>query len=140
MSNSNRSTKGFTLVELLIAIAILAIIMGIAIPSYTNYVLESGRADAKNLLMQASQTMERCFTRYSAYNDGNCPLQAGDTVMSENEKYELSVAVTATTFDLTAAPQGSQTKDTDCGSFALDETGQRGISASSDPDDIAECW
>lgn len=135
-----RRQDGFTLVELLIAIAILAIVMGIAIPSYTQYVVESNRTEAHTALLGTAQTLERCFTRFSAYDDGDCPVQDGDTELTSGGKYEISVTAGATTYDLTAAPQGSQTKDTDCGSFTLDETGQRGISASSDPDDIAECW
>lgn len=137
---TTRSNAGFTLIELLIAIAILAIVMGVAIPSYNQYVLESGRADAKAILAQASQTMERCFTRYSAYDDGNCPLQDGGTLMSENDKYQLTVSAGTTTYDLTAAPQGAQTKDTDCGSFTLDETGRRGAKGGFDPDIVDECW
>lgn len=131
---------GFTLIELLIAIAILAIVMGIAIPSYNQWVLESGRADAKTALYGAAQTLERCFTRFSAYDDGNCALQDGGTVMSENEKYQVTVTSAGTTFDLTAAPQGSQTNDSECGSFTLDETGAKGVSAGTDPDLIDKCW
>ena len=132
-----RRNAGFTLIELLIAIAILAIIMGIAIPSYNQWVVKSNRADAKGALFGAAQTLERCFTRYSAYNDGNCGLQDGDTEMSENDKYQVTVATTATTFDLTAAPQGSQTSDGECGDFTLDETGAKGVSGSGT---VADCW
>jgi len=132
-----RHNGGFTLIELLIAVAILAIIMGIAIPSYNQWVVDSNRADAKGALFGAAQTLERCFTRYSAYNDGACGLQDGDTEMSENDKYQVTVAATATTFDLTAAPQGSQTSDAECGDFTLDETGAKGISGTGT---VTDCW
>lgn len=134
----SRRTAGFTLIELMIAIAILAILVGIALPSYQRYVLESGRADAKTQLYGASQTLERCFTRYQAYDDGNCPLQQGDTALSENDKYELTVTTTTpTTFVLTAEPQGPQTKDTDCANFTLTHAGVKGISGSGT---VEECW
>ncbi|MGK7295812.1 MAG: type IV pilin protein [Candidatus Wenzhouxiangella sp. M2_3B_020] len=134
-------SAGFTLIELMIAVAVLAIIVGIAIPSFSRYVIESGRADAHSVLYQAAQQLERCYTRFSAYNDGNCGLQQGNTMMSENDKYQLQVsAVGANTFELTAAPRGSQTKDTECGSFTLDHTGAKGVSTSEDADVIAECW
>lgn len=135
-----RTAAGFTLIELLIAIAILAIIMGIAIPSYTQYVLQSGRADATSTLLQTAQTLERCFTRFSAYDDGNCAVQDGASIESENEKYDISVSSAATTYDLTAAPKGSQTKDTKCGSFTLDETGAKGVSTGTDQALIDKCW
>src|SRR6056297_1363215 len=113
---TSRPIKGFTLIELMIAIAILAIIMGIAIPSYTQYVLKSGRAEAKSELYQGAQALERCYTRYSAYNDGDCSAATAlDGRMSDNEKYELGVTeISATEFTLTATPKGSQLKDTDC--------------------------
>jgi len=132
--------RGFTLIELMIAVAILAIIMTVAIPSYRQWVLQSGRAEAKTLLMQSAQTLERCFTRFSAYNNGNCALQSGDTELSENDKYQVTVTTTATTFDLTAAPQGGQANDTECGNFTLDETGQRGAKGGTVPAIVAECW
>jgi len=129
---------GFTLIELLVAMAVLAIVLAVAIPNYRQWVLESGRAEAKTVLMQGAQTLERCFTRFSRYDDANCGLSAGDTVDSENDKYRLTVdAVGSTTFDLTAAPLGKQAEDTECGSFTLDETGTRGVSTGTDP---AECW
>lgn len=135
-----RSTaqKGFTLIELMIAVAILAILMGIAIPSYNQWVIKSNRAEAKSTLMDAAQRLERCFTRFSAYNDGNCSLQQGDTLMSESDKYQVQVTSTgATTFDLTAVPQGGQTHDAECMNFTLDHTGARDISGTGDADD---CW
>ncbi|MGB0513331.1 MAG: type IV pilin protein [Wenzhouxiangellaceae bacterium] len=136
--SSSLRNAGFTLVELLVAMAILGIVLGVAIPNYRQWVLESGRSEAMSVLMQGAQTLERCFTRYSAYNDGNCALGAGDTVMSENNKYQLTVStVTANTFSLTAAPQGKQAEDTKCGSFTLSNTGARGVSTGTDP---AECW
>lgn len=141
MSRSRaRTAAGFTLIELLIAIAILAIIMGIAIPSYTEYVLRSGRADATSTLLQTAQTLERCYTRFSAYDDGNCAVQDGATIESENKKYDISVSSAQTTYDLTATPKGSQTNDSECGKFSLDETGARGVSAGTEPSLIEKCW
>lgn len=135
-----RRANGFTLIELMIAIAILAIIMGIAIPSYNQWVLKSGRADAKAALFGAAQTLERCFTRFSAYNDGNCPLPNGATEMSENDKYQVTVASAPTTFTLTAAPQGTQANDTECTSFTLTHTGQKGANGGTADADIEKCW
>lgn len=140
-TTGRRAAAGFTLIELLVAVAILAIVMGVAIPSYNRYVIESGRSEGQALLYQAAQTLERCYTRYSAYNDGQCPLQQGDTLDSENDKYQL----TATTvgeqdFTLTAAPRGSQTNDSECGSLTLTANGTKGAAGGTDADVVEECW
>jgi len=140
-TKSFASARGFTLIELMIAVAILAIVMGIAIPSYNQWVLESGRADAKGVLMQSAQTLERCFTRYNAYDDENCALAEDDTVTSENNKYVMTVTtLAADAFTLTAAPQGGQANDTECEDFTLNHQGRKGVSAGTDPALIDECW
>lgn len=130
--------SGFTLIELLIAMAVLGIVMAVAIPNYRQWVLESGRAEGKAILMQGAQTLERCFTRFSRYNDANCALGAGDTLDSESGKYQLTVtAVNATTFNLSAAPQGGQAEDSKCGTLTLTSAGVRGISGTGV---VADCW
>lgn len=149
MKHSSRiaRARGFTLIELMIAVAVLAIIIGIAIPSFTQYVLEAGRSDAKNALMQGAQAMERCYTRFSVYNDGQCtatgPEADGgiDGSESENEKYEVTITgIGENTFELTATPIGGQLKDADCTSFSLTHTGQKGANGGTDAADIEECW
>lgn len=131
--------KGFTLIELMIAVAILAIIMAIAIPSYQEYVMRSNRAEAKTILMQTAQALERCYTRYNAYNDGNCGVSF--PVDSENGWYQLAAAdqtINAADFDLVAVPQGVQaTRDTECKNFTLSHNGTRGVSTATPPED---CW
>ncbi|QKK03741.1 MAG: type IV pilin protein [Pseudomonadota bacterium] len=134
-----RLGHGFTLIELMIAVAILAIVMAIAIPSYNEFVTRSNRAEAKALLMNAAQALERCYTRFSAYNAGECPVAFPQT--SENEWYQLpedEQAVAATTYTLVAVPQGVQaSRDTKCANFTLTHTGARGVSGSGSVDD---CW
>ncbi|MCA1779976.1 MAG: prepilin-type N-terminal cleavage/methylation domain-containing protein [Xanthomonadaceae bacterium] len=58
-----RHAAGFTLIELLMAIVILGIVLGIAIPNYRQWVIQSARAEGKTALFQVAQTLERCFTR-----------------------------------------------------------------------------
>lgn len=150
MTESRRQTRvpagigrrgGFTLIELMVAVAILGIIIGIAIPSYQRYVLESGRADGKAALFGAAQTLERCYTRYSSYSDDACAIGDGDTIDSEEGKYEVAVSIdSATAFTLTASPTGAQAKDKECPQLTLDHTGARGVKEDSGDDVIDECW
>jgi type IV pilus assembly protein PilE len=131
-------SAGFTLIELMIAVAILAVVMGIAIPSYTQWVIQSGRADGKAELFRVAQVLERCYTRYSTYTANECAIGDGATTESEKGKYQITVDSTAATFTLTAAPQGGQTKDTKCSSLTLTHTGQRGIDGGDGT--VDDCW
>lgn len=131
--------RGFTLIELMIAVAILAIVMGIAIPSYTQWVIESGRADGKAQLFQTAQLLERCFTRYSTYESDDCNVGDGDTVDSEKGKYLITAEVDPNFFLLTAAPQGSQTKDDECDALTLDSTGTKGLGGDA-TGTVDDCW
>lgn len=134
-----RLQRGFTLIELMIAVAILAIVMGIAIPSYTQWVIESGRADGKAQLFETAQNLERCFTRYSTYDSDDCNVGDGDTIETEKGKYQVTVDADPTRFELTAAPQGGQADDDECASLILDSTGARRISDDA-TGDVEDCW
>ena len=131
--------KGFTLIELMIALAIIAIIAAIAFPSYLKSAQRGRRADAKSALTQAAQALERCYTQYGSYNSTNCnevaTLTAGTT--SQQGYYTINFAATtdisATTYKITATPVagGVQAKDTDCLSMTIDNQGNQAPSS---------CW
>ena len=134
----DRSIKGFTLIELLIAVAIIAVLAAIIYPSYQNMVTRSHRADGSTLLMDTAQALERCYTRFYAYNDNRCTANpVGRT--SEGGFYRITDAseIEATSFTLVAVPQGRQTRDTQCANFTLDHRGARGVSGAGP---AAECW
>lgn len=121
--------SGFTLIELMITIAILAILLSLAYPAYTSYVEKSRRADAISGILQAAQQMERCFTRSNTYT--------GCTILttSPDGYYAITVRSTATTYSLSAAPNSTQAGD-DCGTFTLDHRGIKGSGGS----ETDKCW
>ena len=131
--------QGFSLIELLITVAIIGILAMIAVPMYSNYVARSRQADGQAKLMQVAQDLERCYTQYSKYDDDNCSVFASGTVISDQGFYVISASggdLTESTFTLTATPQNEQADDTDCGNLKLTHLGEESATG----DDPDSCW
>lgn len=130
-----RRSRAFTLIELMIVIAVIGILAAVALPVYTNYVERARQADGMDALQNAAQRLERCYSQYGAYNDGNCgaATDVQNGFDSPEGYYAISSnALAATSFTLSAAPQGVQADDR-CGTFTLTNTGAR--TAAED-----DCW
>ncbi|HXH03939.1 MAG TPA: type IV pilin protein [Candidatus Competibacteraceae bacterium] len=132
--------RGFTLIELMIAVAVVAILAAIAYPSYQEQVLKSRRAEGKALIMNMAQSLERCYTRFSRYDDPGCAIATtltGAGQASEGGWYLATGVINRNDFTLTAAPRKGQTKDSACGSLTLTHSGIRNITGSGS---ASTCW
>ena len=128
-----KRNRGFTLMEMLIVVAIIGILSSIAYPSYTEYVRKGHRAKAMAGLLQAAQWMERAATATGTYPvTANFPANL-KTV--EGDRYDIAAVSDGATFTLTATPKGAQSGDK-CGNFTLTNTGAKGVSKST----VADCW
>jgi type IV pilus assembly protein PilE len=127
---------GITLVELLVVVTIIGIISSIAFPSYRNYVMRANRSDAKAATLAMATHLERCFTRYTAYNHDDCPVVITGVPSGEGH-YTVTAVRTATTFTITATPVGAQAEDP-CGSFTLNASNEKNVSG--DTQSAASCW
>lgn len=128
-----KSTRGFTLIELMIAVAIVGIIAAVAYPAYGKFVQQARRAEAKSELMRLVDLQERWFMENSAYTTDI----AGDLnyrTTSENGYYNLTASTTAG-YTFTATATGVQAGDTDCASMTLNANGTKTPSPAT-----SECW
>jgi type IV pilus assembly protein PilE len=123
--------RGVTLIELLTALVIVGILAAIAYPSYRAQVRRSNRTEARVALEQTAGALEKCYTRYMAYDDtANCPtanqFNGGATITTERGFYQLSApTLNGTQFTVRADAQGAQATDTACTRIELDQTGRR---------------
>ncbi|MES2673265.1 MAG: type IV pilin protein [Pseudomonadota bacterium] len=147
-----KNNQGFTLIELMISVAIVATLSALAFNSYQRTVLAAGRTDAMVALSDVAQRMQRCFTAQSTYKPtatGVCAVAdsavATAGIISTDGLYKINLvndtSYTATAYVLTATPVTGkrQAKDTACTSFSLNQIGVK-TAKKSTTDNTAECW
>ncbi|MDH1011386.1 prepilin-type N-terminal cleavage/methylation domain-containing protein [Pseudomonas nicosulfuronedens] len=123
--NQRRRERGFTLIELMIAVVVVAILAAIAFPSYQRYVLRSHRVEAQAVLSEAAARQERYYSQNNAYASTAAALNMTSNV-NALQYYSLAISnVTATAYTLTATAKGSQAKDGQCLTLSLDQAGTR---------------
>ncbi len=123
---------GFTLIEIMIAVVIVAILSAIALPAYQQYVIRAKRTDGRAALLNNHTALEKCKATFGVYNNAACTI----TAASPDGHYTVTVASTATTFTLTATPIGAQANDTECSTITLTNLAVEGGTGS----DSSTCW
>lgn len=133
-----RFDQGFTLIELMIVVAVIAILSAIAYPSYEEYVRRGHRAEARAGLLEAAQWMERAATAQGTY-----PLTAqfpAGLTRVPGQRYDITLnSQDGATFTLTATPRGAQIGDR-CGAYTLTNTGLRGANNTTTGAIVTDCW
>ncbi|MGE3296756.1 MAG: type IV pilin protein [Porticoccaceae bacterium] len=128
---------GFSLIELMVVVTIVAILVAAAYPNYTDSVRRSNRSDARATLLQVAQNLERRFTENNTYAGATLGTAAATDVWpttTSTEAYytiSFSVAPSATAYTLRAVATGPQAKDSDCATMTLSHLGVR---------TPADCW
>jgi type IV pilus assembly protein PilE len=134
--------SGFSLIEIMVVVAIIGIISAIALPSYQEYVAKARRATAMTVILENAQFMERYFTQNGTYlNSGANPtLPVTEAPKDGNSKFydiTFSGTNTATSFTLQAAPKGAMASDA-CGTLTYTSAGAKGVSGGSKS--ASDCW
>ncbi|WP_293995320.1 type IV pilin protein [Sphaerotilus sp.] len=133
-----RTLRGFTLVELIIAVAVVGILAAVAMPSYQAHIASSRRSDAKSALLGAAQALERFYTERSTYAGATLGTTGIYPAASPQGYYTLSIdSQDANGFTLSATRAGAQVGDK-CGNYTYDQAGTRGVAAATYT--AAKCW
>lgn len=133
-------SRGFTLIEVMIVVAIVGVLAAIAYPSYAEYVRRGHRAEARAGLLQAQQWLERAATATGTYPAAGAFPSMLNKV--PNDRYEIvyaTIGTPITGFTLTATPKGGQVGDK-CGNFTLTNGGLRGANGVTTVTIVTECW
>ncbi len=149
-SAATRRSGGFTLMELMITVVIIAILAAIAWPIYSKYITKTRRVAAEGCLSEYANYMERYYTTHLRYNNDGASTPVPNTKALANldcsgnaqtgrfYTYDFpATSLSVSSYSVTATPQGIQsTNDTKCGMLSLDEKGAR----SADGTDPGSCW
>lgn len=150
-------SAGFSLIELMIAVAVVGVLASVAYPSYTRHIERTDRAQARAALLEAAQYMERYYATQGTYLNAALPARlslvppvsvpAGNAVAAAAAavaaRYRVQINVTATTYTVTAA---SNRAGDECGDLSINHLGVRtassalGANGQPDPQWVARCW
>lgn len=132
--------RGFTLIELVIAVAIIGILASIAIPAYTQYVKRGYRSEARTALLESSSFLERYFNEHNNYG----PVALPSAVVPSTggaARYNITLDLTTPVngYTLRAVRAGAMASD-ECGTFTLTNTGVKDVISNSSGTTRDTCW
>lgn len=141
-----RASAGFTLIEMMIVVVIVAILAAIAIPSYQDYIERARRVDARETLTRIATLQERFFFQNSRYSNDQTLARFGGQTSPEgwyNIALDVPQGCTAEAcngFTLTATPVGAQANDETCQLFTINQTLRQTAVDSNGDDSTDDCW
>jgi type IV pilus assembly protein PilE len=138
-------TRGFTLVELMITVVIVAILAAIAVPSYRNYVMRSQRSEATTVLLRIQAAQEKFFLQNNGYTLNLAappPGGLGIPAVTDGGHYNLSLVAgpNPQSYIARADATGSQGDDTKCQQLTIDQNGTRQAFDGGGANQTQECW
>jgi type IV pilus assembly protein PilE len=155
-----KKVAGVTLVELMITLAVLAILVSIGYPMYTDQVRKARRADARGAVMELAMAMDRHEGSFGRYTESNAtitgvtftdgaPLPGVNATFDDDvtriarqysDFFNFTINADAGTYTITATPTGGQVNDEDCVSFSINQIGTKTALDSSSADNTNLCW
>jgi type IV pilus assembly protein PilE len=137
-----KKNRGFTLIELMITVAIMAILASVAYPAYTQYIVRANRSSAVSFVMDLASRQEQYNLDARLYTNQLSLLGAATVPAEVSTQYNVTVAVDNTlappVYSVTATPSGTQlVQDTQCGTLNIDQTGLKTISGTGT---VSKCW
>lgn len=135
-----RRQRGLTLIELMTTMVVVGLLASVAVPGYRQVMLRTGRSEAKTDLLRTASALERCYSRYNAFNSPQCAGQVVLPHMTDSGRYQIVAAnLDEGDYSLRALPQGSQAEDHDCGSLSYDSAGRKGVGDGATRS-AGDCW
>mgnify|MGYP003671127823 CR=1 FL=1 len=136
------NSKGFTLIEIMIVVAIIGILVAVAYPSYQDSVQKSRRTDGKSVVVDTAALQEKWYFQQNRYTDDATDL---GVTGSQEGFYTVNINQTAcgddgSCFQVVATTAGVQVNDTTCTTFTIDHTGNKTAQDNNSNDTTSICW